>query len=87
MSIGDKAATLVFWLVVGGIALLGSGWIIYVTLDQFITRQFLGRNPYPDSPEEWPLFWGCVAIFTLGVLGMRECYRKLFDGKSGKSAS
>jgi len=77
MNVGDKFATVGFWLVVGGFGLLGSGWIIYARLATLIETAITGRNPYPDSPGEWPLFWGCVVIFTLSVLGIREGFKRV----------
>ena len=83
MRAGDKFASVVFWLVVGGFGLLGGGWIIYLTLDAVVRGAIRGRALYPDSPTEWPLFWGCVVIFTLSVLGIRDCWKRM----STKSAT
>lgn len=82
MNAGDKFATVVFWLVVGGLGLLGSGWIIYLKLDALIRSAIAGRDLYPDSSGEWPLFIGCVVIFALSVLGIREAFKRLSAKRS-----
>ena len=87
MKVGDKFATAVFWLLIGGIGLLGGGWVIYATLENLILSAIAGRDLYPDSPDRWPLFWGSVVIFALSVLGIREGFTKILKKRSKEDAA
>ena len=83
-----KIAGLLFWLTLGVLGLVSSGWFIYLVLDFFIRREVLGQNLGPADPETLPFFLGCVVIFILCAYGIRKAVSRagVKDAAEVKSA-
>jgi hypothetical protein len=76
---GDKAATLIFWLLAGSTGLFIGVIFIYLSFDEMR----FGRSSHPI----WPLVGIGVVFLGLAFAGIWQCIRTLTNTEKRKDAA